>query len=155
MADPQSVFPRFFATLGAPPLRGREFDSRDTTTSPKVVLVNETFAREFLGGADPVGRGIGLHSTQQADATIVGLVRNMHHDGVRRNPVPVVYLPATQDDPGFARMFVVKSALPPSELGSTVRHLAAELSSEAALTHVQTLGERVDGSILRDRLWAG
>jgi len=52
-------------------------------------------------------------------------------------------------------MFVVKSALPPSELGSTVRHLAAELSPDAALTHVQTLGERVDGSILRDRLLAG
>ena len=52
------IAPGYFATLGTPLLSGREFDDRDTDTSPKVAIVNESFARYFFGDASALGRRV-------------------------------------------------------------------------------------------------
>ena len=50
------VGPGYFKTMGTTLLSGRDFDDRDTATSPKVAIVNEAFVREIFGGQNPVGR---------------------------------------------------------------------------------------------------
>ena len=50
------VSPGYFRTMGTALVAGRDFDDRDTLSSPKVAIVNEVFARKFFGGASPVGR---------------------------------------------------------------------------------------------------
>ena len=52
------IAPGYFATLGTPLVAGREFDDRDTGTSPKVAIVNESFARYFFGDASALGRHV-------------------------------------------------------------------------------------------------
>jgi len=50
--------PGYFRTMGTRVMAGRDFNDRDTLSSPKVAIVNEMFARKFLGGANPVGRHV-------------------------------------------------------------------------------------------------
>ena len=52
------VSPGFFATYGTPIVAGRDFTAQDTLTSPRVVVVNETFARKYFKGANPIGRRV-------------------------------------------------------------------------------------------------
>jgi hypothetical protein len=54
------VSPGYFKTLGATLLSGRDFDGRDTTSSPEAAIVNQEFCRKFLAGANPLGRQVRL-----------------------------------------------------------------------------------------------
>ncbi len=83
------VTPDWFATYGIPILAGRDFTTRDTATTPHVVLVNETFARKFFPGTNPIGktvREISRPGSQSPPLEIVGLVK----DAVYLNPRDVV-----------------------------------------------------------------
>src|SRR5262249_34099587 len=73
------VSPGFFATLGTPILRGRDFNSNDARTSRKVAIVNEIFAHTFFPDADPIGktfRSVTEPGYPEAEYEVVGLVRN-------------------------------------------------------------------------------
>ncbi len=54
-ASADQVGPRYFHVLGVPILAGRDFDERDTPTAPTVAVVNETMARFYFGGGNPIG----------------------------------------------------------------------------------------------------
>ena len=56
IANRHLVSPRYFETLGIPIRAGRDFDERDSSRVPHVVIVNETFARRHFPGEDPLGR---------------------------------------------------------------------------------------------------
>ena len=72
------IGPDYFKTLQIPLLAGRDFDSRDRVDTPKVVIVNEAFARKFLEGKNPVGHRFWIAATPGEPDTpyeIVGMVR--------------------------------------------------------------------------------
>jgi putative ABC transport system permease protein len=94
-----SVSEDFFAALGVPVLRGRGFDTRDTRESLRVAVVNQAFAAEYYPGADPIGRKI-LFGNPKPDnqwSEIVGVVPDIHHDGLETKPMPAVYQPYAQN----------------------------------------------------------
>ena len=63
------VYPRYFATLGIPIVKGRDFKEDDLRLdSARVVVVNETFVREFLEGRDPLGDAHGLFEFASSEA---------------------------------------------------------------------------------------
>jgi hypothetical protein len=71
------VSPRYFETIGTPLLRGRVIDDRDTPSSTRVAIVNETFARKFFVNGDAIGRHVGfadLNGAGRPDYEIVGIV---------------------------------------------------------------------------------
>jgi predicted permease len=95
------VSPGFFATYATPLLAGREFAATDTRESPPVVIVNETFAKKYFGGANPVGRFVRKEPRPNHPAPrleIVGLVRDAVYDSLRDAIPPTMYLPSTQGD---------------------------------------------------------
>ncbi len=80
-ADPgrvheQVVSPEFFATYGLTIRTGRDFDSRDTTQAPRVVVVSESYVRRFLAGKDPLAVTLdsGACDRRRGGCTIVGVV---------------------------------------------------------------------------------
>jgi predicted permease len=94
------VSPRYFDTIGTPLLRGRAFDERDRPGSPRVTVVNETFARSFFGDADPIGRRIGFRSGPQAgvpEYEIVGVVGDAKYQDAKVPAYRTFFLPFLQE----------------------------------------------------------
>ena len=151
----QRVQPQYFVTIGSPPLSGREFDEHDIKGGRKVAVVNQAFAREFFGGLDPVGRSLGLNADGPADVTIVGLIRDMQHNGIRDSAAPLVYVPEAQEENGSAPLYLVRGSIPPGDLLQLVRRELTSIDGSAAIERVQTLRQRIDDSIFRERMLAG
>ena len=70
------IGPDYFSTIGTRVLRGRTIGEQDTPTSPRVAVVNETFARKFFPGEDPIGKRFGSADKFSTAFEIVGLVEN-------------------------------------------------------------------------------
>lgn len=84
------VGPDFFHTLGVPVLMGRDFTSSDTSTSPHVGVVNETFVKRFLHGQYPLGHRIGP-SAINWDMEIVGVVKDHKYRSIEEAPIPMAW----------------------------------------------------------------
>jgi putative ABC transport system permease protein len=84
-----SVSPGYFDLLRIPLLSGRDFRPEDTPKAPPVVIVNESFARRFFSGRDPVGRRV---QTYGAPFTIVGMVRDSKYSALSEAPQPYFYM---------------------------------------------------------------
>ena len=92
------VTPGYLEALGIPLKRGRDLNDGDVATSPRVVLVNETFARRVYGDTNPIGRR--FSGWEAGDVRewreIVGVVGDVRAFGQESNIGPEVYAPATQ-----------------------------------------------------------
>ena len=82
-ANRHLVSPRYFATLGIPILAGRDFDERDSSRVPHVVIVNETFARRHFPGENPIGRTL-VTGMAQLPSQIVGVVADVRSTSSER-----------------------------------------------------------------------
>lgn len=107
----------YFATMGTALLRGRDFDEHDTLAAPRVAIVNESFARVFFGGKNPLGHTFELAEgpgEPQPAYEIVGLVRDTKYVDLREAFGPIAYFPARQDPkPIPFQTIVIRSADPP------------------------------------------
>jgi putative ABC transport system permease protein len=104
----------FFATYGTPILAGRDFNAQDTLTSPKVVLVNETFAKKYFKGVSPIGRRVRNDPSPGETPPwkeIVGVVHDAVYDSLRDAIPPTMYQSAAQNDkPGPSVTIAVRAA---------------------------------------------
>ncbi|MGH9311610.1 MAG: ABC transporter permease, partial [Vicinamibacterales bacterium] len=97
--DWQIVTDGYLETVGERLVRGRTFRSTDTTLSQPVALVNEELARRYYAGQDPIGRRLkigGGGNPERPWVTIVGIVRDVRHNGVTEAIKEKFYLPHTQ-----------------------------------------------------------
>jgi predicted permease len=92
------VGPDFCHTLGIPILRGRDVTDADTRSAPKVVLVNETFAKRFFPKGDALGHSVGKNKTQNS-FTIVGVISDSKYKRVDEKSKPTLYFPFAQSTP--------------------------------------------------------
>jgi putative ABC transport system permease protein len=99
-AMPQSANEDYFRAMRIPVLRGRGIAATDVATAPPVVVVNETTARRYWPGEDPVGRRIGWRGRGPQDPIkwreVVGVVGDVRHDGLAEPAPPELYLPYAQ-----------------------------------------------------------
>ncbi len=103
------VSPGYFQTMGVPLLAGRDFNDRDTRTSPCVVVVNQTLVSKFLGAADPVGktlRTVREPGYPPAQCEIVGLVKDTKYAGLREETPPEAFGVASQFPLGESTTYV-------------------------------------------------
>jgi len=90
------VGPDYFHVLGTPVLLGRDFNDADLPTSPKVAIVNQTFANQYLAGNVPLGHQVGLNDRPDGQYTIVGVVPDNKYTDVRETARPIAYFPYSQ-----------------------------------------------------------
>jgi len=152
-----SVSDRYFSTMGAPLVAGRDFDTRDAAASPRVAIVTQSFARVFFGGRNPIGKTFQIVEAPgkpRPPIEIVGLARDSKYAELREPFQSLMYVPVAQDDlaPGFARL-IVRSAVPPSTLSATILALAREAQPSSVVTF-RTMEAQIDDSLLRERLVA-
>jgi hypothetical protein len=80
------VTPRYFETLGVPILEGRDFAQYDNRKAPLVAIVDQTAAKRFWPGQDPVGKRLHIGNSV---AVVIGVVRNTKHEFMNERPAPM------------------------------------------------------------------
>jgi len=164
-ASPLAIFngisPGWIATYGTPLLAGRDISERDGPESPRVALVNQAFARKFLGGANPVGHTV--HPYRDAGSPvieIVGLVSDSVLRTVREPSLPTVYVPfsQTEDDPKpvpppEVSLSVRAASTSPAALTKSVAAAVGDINSTLALTSY-SLADQLSETLVQERLLA-
>jgi len=142
----------YFRTLGVPVVAGREFNATDTTGSPKVAIVNESFAKHFGMERDAVGKRMSRGS-QILDIQIVGVVADAKYSSMTDAARPMFFTSHRQGErrPGF-RTFYVRTAAADSGVMSAIRHVVARLDSNLPIERLQTMNDAVRGGIRQQRL---
>lgn len=150
------VSPGYFSALGLPLVAGREFTPADNHDAPKVVVVNEAFAKYFFGSVSPVGRrmAMGGGNDIKLNMEIVGLVHDSQWSNLRDKPQRFYYVPFEQaPNPGRITYFL-RTALAPEQMGSSARALVQQLDPAVAVFDMKTMQVRIENTIYTDRLIA-
>jgi putative ABC transport system permease protein len=140
----------YFNTMGISIVAGRDFNAQDRTGSPAVVIVNEVFARRYVGG-NALGKRLRFGSGQFRE--IVGVVRNAKYRNLREEPLPFIYTPFAQE-PQTGMTLIVRTAGDPSALVGAVRNEVSAINKDVPLFAVQTMTERIDDQLATDRVIA-
>ncbi|HEX5412699.1 MAG TPA: ABC transporter permease [Terriglobia bacterium] len=140
------VEPGYFRTLSIALLKGRGFTWQDTLKTKPVVIINESLAKQFFAGEDPIGKHLNAHIgngySKPPMREIVGVVRNVKNNGLNSAPGPQVYVPLAQS-PLDAMTFVVRTAVDPASLAGAARGQIKSLDKDLPLFGVQTLEDYV------------
>jgi len=153
---PDFISPGYLPTLRMPLLAGRNFTSADMGGSHAVAIVNQTFARRFFPGLNPIGRAY-LDGAPAQLVEVVGLVEDFKYVSLREENRAVAFLPLNQAPPdlalGLRQTLELRTAIPPSRLSVPVRGAVAEVSRAIPL-EFQTLADQVNDSLVQERLLA-
>lgn len=153
------VSPGFFEAMGTPVVSGRSFESTDREGAPGVAIVNESFARRFFDGEDPVGERFGgmnyrwgpLGAIFLGDgAEIVGVVQDVKYDGIRSDAVPAIYVSGLQSSIR-RRTITVRTAGAPEGVLPLVRQELTSLNPNLALRNLRTMDDVLSAAQSRDR----
>jgi predicted permease len=143
----------FLGKMGIPLIQGREFTENDTRTSPKVAVVNETWARHFFGNKNPIGRKFGTGGGKSPmDVEIVGLAKDSRYAGVKQTPPRVYYLPYRQQEDNGDISIYVRSTLPVEQVTQQIRRVISSLDRDLPIEEMRTMEEQVKRNIRSDRL---
>src|SRR5215510_3549129 len=150
------VAPNYFSTMGISLLRGREFTDSDTSTSPKVALINESMAKRFFSSGDAIGRlfAFGAGKGTHPDIQIIGVVADSKHSDVRTEVERYFYLPYTQDKNLSELTFYVRTGQEPSALASMLTKTIADYDSSLPVYALKPLADQVKETVFSDRLLA-
>ncbi len=149
--------PGYFDTMGIPLVSGRGFTKTDTMASERVAVVNQTFVRRFLNGADPIGQTLRTHPEPSYPATvyqIVGVMADSKYENLRDETPPFVIAPSTQfpdSQPNTAMM--IHSNLPPAVVADALKRRLGEAHPEV-VAYPGSFQERIRNRLVPERLMA-
>ena len=147
----------YFKAMGIPMLAGRDFSLQDPVSSPKVAIVNQTFARKLGLGTNPIGKTFWRQATPsepEQSFEIVGLVANTKHSSLREGFRPIAFLSTFQDPrPNPFAQLVIRTTAPIAETVSNVRSLVAQASPLITLGF-QPFETTILEGLTRERLMA-
>ena len=162
------VSPYYFETIGTRLLRGRAISEQDTPTSMPVAVINQTFARKFFSGEDPIGKHFGIgESDHSHDFEIVGVVEDAKYQDARAAAYAMFFLPFLQriarkdetsqlaiDGSNYLQDVELLVAGHPKELESQVRRALAEIDPNLTVLSMTSFDEQVARNFNEDRLLA-
>jgi predicted permease len=141
-ADFRMASTDYFRAMQIPLLRGRTFNDSDTAQAPPVVVVNDSFARTFFHGEDPVGKLV--YSDPRVFGSkpfqVIGVIADVKHFGAAEAAHPELYRTFNQDGFPFVA-FVVRSGPEPMSLANPVRQSIWGVDKDLAITRLITMEE--------------
>lgn len=145
------ISPGYFAAMGTPLLLGRGVDDQDTSTSPRIGVVNEAFARRFFPDRSPLGeRARWARGEPNAWMTIVGVVADARFEALEEEQPPTIYTPCTQKQQPWKRWtsVVVRSRSgDPMLLADSVRRQVWSLDARLPITNVSPMSAVIQESV--------
>ncbi|MGA2740288.1 MAG: ABC transporter permease [Bryobacteraceae bacterium] len=170
-ADMFPVGPQFFETMKIPVQRGRKFNPEEYDIAAKVAsdpkakaqilvpaIVNESFIRAYFPKGNPLGRPFGDYTpnpsedpdgTPSAGWQIVGIVRDMKYDSLRRAIDPTIYVPSAAGG-----SFELRTVRDPLSLVPDVREVVRQLGTDIPMVNVKTQEQHIDQLLFQERLVA-
>jgi len=149
--------PGYFATIGQRLLRGRDFAEADRADAPPVCIVNESFARRFWPGQDPLGKRVkhGRLDNPRPWYTVVGIVADTKSIADPRDGevVGTIALPLSRwlANGGDEMTFVMESAGEPKSLEASLRHALARADNRLAAYRITSLDRAAAESWVTER----
>jgi putative ABC transport system permease protein len=133
-----SVSPGYFETMGLPLMAGRAFTAADAAASPRVAIINQTFARRMFPGEDPLGRRLRMGIDGTVAREIVGVVGDVRHYGLDSAVTMQMYEPYAQI--AFDEMtFLVRTSGDPGAIAGESRRAVLSVDPEQPVTSTRTL----------------
>lgn len=130
----------YFKTMSIP-VRGRDFDNRDTAASPGVAIVNETLARRLAPNGDAIGKRFKMDS-QGAYLEVIGVARDIKYNQLAETPLFFAYRPLTQRFSSAVTVHVATVGSPAAAIGQLRAEVKA-LDPNLPLTDVKTMEEHL------------
>ena len=162
-----SIGPGYFQAMGVPVLKGRDFTIQDTEriqtgpekddTSPKVVIINEKFAKKFFEGRDPIGRHVGFGGDPGTKTLmeVVGVIKDIKYTTLR-DEIPVqMFIPFLAGRNVGSMTVYVRTSLSSSEMFALARQRVRQLDANLPVYGMRSMDEQISNSLLIERLIAG
>jgi predicted permease len=141
----------YLSAMRTPLLAGRSFTEDDDARGARVVIVNEAFAKKYLGGKDVVGRHLRTN-TNDPWSTVIGLAADVRNEDLEVAAIPQIYSPLGQGDVHASGVFLaVRSSLPQDSLVSAVRAAVRDIDPSISIEDVHAMGELVSQAEARRR----
>ncbi|MBZ5622347.1 MAG: ABC transporter permease [Acidobacteriia bacterium] len=138
--------PGYLEAAGTRLLSGRDVSWHDTTRTPYVAIVNETFARKMWGGT----RAIGQHFILRGNLTeVVGVAEDGKYHDLQESPQPVVYVPLSQSEQRET-VFVVRSRRAPGEMAAAIKRTLSRIEPNVPIS-VQNWAGDLEGELFPAR----
>jgi predicted permease len=149
------VSPGYFETMQTRLLAGRDFDEHDTPTSPRVAIVNETFARKLAKVGNPLGMKFRMRVQNKITLyQVIGLAQDTKYIELRENLWPIVYTVQAQEDRfGTDAQIVIRSSTGLATLMSSIKDVTLKTNPNMEITF-SVLHTTIENGLLRDRLMA-
>ena len=154
-----AVTPTYFDVMRIAMLRGRGFTDDDREEATNVVIVNDAFARQFFGGVVPIGRRVGLCSSESCGPAttrmmeIVGVAEDAKYSNLRAAAPPILYVPFTQVERNLGEL-QVRTTGDVSTVASALYRALADVDRRLAIVGMMTAHDRVDASLATQNMVA-
>jgi putative ABC transport system permease protein len=150
---PQAVYfnasQNYFATMGIPLLRGRDFSSSDNPSAPQVAIINQTMAQRFWPDQNAIGKRLTL-VRQKSAVEIVGVVGDVERYGLGENVQPEIYFPYSQQA-RWATFFVIRTNTAVGTFREALQSRLANTDSEIRLSRTSSMDDLIASSLKRPR----
>ena len=155
------VGPGYLDVMGMPIVLGRGFVARDSITSRRVAVINETMARTYFGGESPLGRAFSVggepgtekEHSEWLDLEVVGVVKDAKYMNLDETQMPAAFYPHTQH-PGYLYSFVARYTADPTVLTHAIVKAVGEIDPNLPVGDFTTLAQTVGDSVINHRLVA-
>ena len=148
------VSPDYFRVMQAPLVRGRFFTEGDEDGKQPVAIIDEATARRYWLDRDPLGRRLRFGQDPKLPwLTVVGIVKNIKHDGLDINGIPHIYVSSYQS-PNRVVSVVLRTSLPASMLEPQIRHEIQSIDPGLPVFNVFSMNEVLDASLASRRFSA-
>jgi predicted permease len=166
-----SISPNYFGTMGVPIVAGRDFTDKDTERVlhmkgrpprnedqyvPNTIIINETFAKKYFAGRNPLGRhiGMGLDPVTKLDMQIIGVVKDIKYMNLRDDIPEQAFEPYLADHNTFGMTVYLRTAMEPNQLFPALRAKVRELDGNIPIYGMRTTEEQISNSLSSERLIA-
>jgi predicted permease len=149
------IAPDYFRTMGTPLLLGRDFSARDDAGARKVVIVNESLAKKFFPGTNPIGKRFALGNHRDIPLEIIGVVKDARYMDLRSPTPPTAYVPCFQNQgSGWGMTVAMRTAANPALLAAQVRTQVEAIDAKLRISDFKSFAAQIDESLVNERIMA-
>ena len=150
VTDVRMVTPGLFRTMGIPLLAGRTFTADDSPQAPKRIVINQTLARQYWPGEDPIGKRVSMSWGDDIEAEIIGVVGDVHLVGLEQDVRPAMYWSNAQLSNSFMTV-MVRSERDPLSLVGALKAQVAAIDPLQAVSSIRTMDDVAAESVRQPR----
>jgi predicted permease len=155
----------YFDSVGTRVVQGRGFTVQDTSTSPVVAVVNQSFVKQFFGKGNPLGAHFGNPGRSSGDFEIVGVVEDTAYQSVRWKDHSMYFLSMTQRAPStkdpieedlglYAGAIVIQTDRPMTDMETIARKTLSAINPNLSIVKFQTFSQQIADQFTEERLIA-